>query len=136
MKSLMLIALLTAGTIAANAQTIARADQTVNGKIPVSETPAMPVVSGNNNNTRVVYTQDAMSFINMRVKDQWAYFDNIDGLGVIKVHVTNVSGREVFSRKLADKANAIDISKLSKGLYFITLISENTENRKAFTLNL
>jgi len=136
MKSLMLIALLAAGTISANAQTVAYAHQTVNGKIPVSETPATPVVSGNSNSRVSYINQDAMSFINMRVKDQWAYFDNIDGLGVLKVHVTNASGREVLNRKLSDKTNAIDISRLTKGLYFITLISENTESRKAFTLNL
>ncbi len=129
MKSLTLIAILTAATLTANAQT-------VNGKIPVSETPATPVVAGNNT-AKVVYTnQDGMSFINMRVKDKWAYFDNIDGLGQIKVHVTNASGREMFTRKLEGKSNAMDISTLSKGLYFITLINENTENRKAFTLNL
>jgi len=129
MKSLTLIAMLIAATLTANAQT-------VNGKIPVSETPATPVVTGNNT-TKVVYTnQDGMSFINMRVKDKWVFFDNIDGLGQIKVHVTNASGREMFTRKLEGKSNAMDISTLSKGLYFITLINENTENRKAFTLNL
>lgn len=129
MKSFMLICLLSTMTIAAQAQS-------VNNKIPVSETPATPVITGNTASKPVYAGQDGMSFINMRVKDNWAFFDNIDGLGLINVHVTNASGREVLSRRISGKTNAVDVTALKKGLYFITLISENTENRKAFTISL
>lgn len=132
----MIIMLLTAATITANAQTVARADQAVNTKAPVSEMAATPVVTGNNNSKVAYANQDAMSFINMRMKGNWAYFENIDGLGVIKVYVSNAGGREMFTRKVSGKSNAVDMSTLSKGMYFITLINENTDSRKAFTLNL
>ncbi|PZF74400.1 T9SS type A sorting domain-containing protein [Taibaiella soli] len=90
------------------------------------------------NDKKLVYVNNtnALSYVNLHVKDNLAFFDNLGDFNALKVHVTNADGKEVVNQTISTKYNAFDISRLAKGLYFVTLINENTDSRKAFTLNL
>jgi biopolymer transport protein ExbD len=105
--------------------------QSVNVNVKPSEKDATSA------DKKVVYvnSNDAMSYISLRVKDNLAYFDNL-GENSLRVHVTNASGKEIVSRKIDTHSNAFDISAFSKGLYFVTLVNEDNDARKSFTLNL
>jgi len=121
-----LIAILCASMLAISATA-----QSVNVKVNGAD-PA----SGNDKKVVYVNNNNALSFVNLHVKDNLAFFDNLGDLNALKVHVTNAEGKELVSQSISTKYNAFDISRLPKGLYFVTLINENTDSRKAFTLNL
>ena len=95
-------------------------------------------VSDNASDKKIVYvtSQNRISIIKMQTKENIAYFSNIEPGARYQLHVTTDKGREVLQMKINSKFNGFDISKLSKGLYFVTLIDEDNESRKAFTLNL
>lgn len=123
-----LIAILCASMLAISATA-----QSVNVKVNAA---AADPTSGNDKKLVYVNNNNALSFVSLHVKDNLAYFDNLGELNALKVHVTNAQGKELVSQSISTKYNAFDISRLPKGLYFVTLINENTESRKAFTLNL
>lgn len=107
--------------------------QTVNVNVKPSEKDA-----SSSTDKKVVYvnTNNAFAYVSLRVKDNLAYFDNIGDMSNLRVHVTNSNGRELVNQKINGRSNAFDISSLSKGLYFVTLINEESDARKSFTLNL
>ena len=82
-----------------------------------------------------VYSDNMLAQATMSVKENKAFFGNIDGISVLKVFVTDTEGEVVYSGSLNKKNNAINIKSLRKGLYFVTLLSEKTDHRKSFTLN-
>ncbi|XZF14156.1 T9SS type A sorting domain-containing protein [Chitinophagaceae bacterium MMS25-I14] len=104
--------------------------QSVNVATPISDNAAA--------DKKVVYvnSQNRASFIKMQTKENIVYFTNIDPAARYQLHVTNDKGREMLQMKITAKYNGFDITKLSKGIYFVTLIDEENESRKAFTLNL
>lgn len=131
MKKLFFFSLL--AILCASMLAISATAQSVNVK--VNAATADPT-SGNDKKVVYVNNTNALFYINLRVKDNLAYFDNIGEAASLKVHVTNAKGKEMISQSISIKYNAFDISRLPKGLYFVTLINENTDSRKAFTLNL
>ena len=104
--------------------------QSVNVATPVSDHAAA--------DKKVVYvnSQNRITLVKMLTKDNLLYFSNIDPAASYQLHVTNGKGSEVMRMKITAKYNGCDIAKLSKGIYFVTLIDEDNESRKAFTLNL
>lgn len=74
-------------------------------------------------------------YIEMKSAGDKVFFTNLDGLSALKVVVTNSAGNELMQMKLSATANAVDCKKLKSGLYFLTLVNENTDQKKAFTLN-
>lgn len=127
MKSLLSL-LLMLGTFAiANAQSSFSQEEKSAGVSAGKATPA-----------KVVYVDrsaNPMARIEMSVADGWASFHNLDGMSGLRVYVTNGNGNVEIDRKISGERNAIELSKLRKGLYFVTLINEATSERRSFTLN-
>jgi hypothetical protein len=97
------------------------------------------VSTGNTTTTPAVKTvfitpANQWQHIEMKVNADQVYFTNLDGLGSLKVHVTNSDGVETMKIAVNSETNAINCKKLKSGLYFLTLVNENTDEKKAFML--
>lgn len=130
MKSLLSL-LLMLGTFAiANAQSSFSQEEKSAGATTAKAEKATP--------SKVVYVDrsaNPMAGVEMKVADGWASFHNLDGMSGLRVYITNGNGNVEIDRKLSSERNAVDINRLKKGLYFVTLINENTSDRRSFTLN-
>ena len=123
--------LLAATTIGAQAQTaMAAAGEKPSGTTNIPASTGAPAKN-------VVYLTPAnqWSLIEMKVAGDMAYFNNIDGLSSLRVFITNGDGAAQMDMKINSQANGINIKRLKKGLYFLTLVNEATEDKKAFMLN-
>jgi len=86
--------------------------------------------------TRTVYITPANRWqqIEMKTDIDQVYFTNLEGLGNLRVYVNNSDGVEKMRMNVNAETNAINCKKLKSGLYFLTLVNENTEEKKAFML--
>lgn len=80
-----------------------------------------------------ITTANQWQHIEMKTSGDRFYFTNTDGLSALKVYVTNSDGVEKMQVKLT-AGNAVNCKKLKAGLYFVTLVNENTDEKRAFTL--
>ena len=93
---------------------------------------------GNNKTTpsaTIVYA-DPSSLENtlMTQVEKHIVFTQLPPAKSLMVRVTDANGNQVISKKISDKKNVVDISRLRKGMHFVTLISEQTNKKKSFTL--
>jgi hypothetical protein len=77
----------------------------------------------------------SMDYMTMNVQDNAVVFDNMPNLNSITVHITTANGDEVITKKITAKNNKVSISRLRKGVHFITLTTDNSDSRRSFTLN-
>lgn len=135
MKRILLIAglfLLAANITFAQDAAMAAADKTGTKIINTSagSTTAKPVAG----KTVYITSANRWQYIEMKMTGDQVYFTNLDGLGNLKVYVNNSDGVEKMQMNVNADANAINCKKLKSGLYFLTLVNENTEEKKAFML--
>src|SRR4051812_24937733 len=118
MKHILLSCFFAAGIYAANAQATAQlpTDGTTNETAPKAAPAA---------NTVYVTPQNQWGLIDMKVSDNTAWFYHINGLSDLRVYVTDNEGRVQIDQKLGEKTNGVDVSRLRKGSYFVTLINQN-----------
>lgn len=133
MKSLLSIAALSLTAFSAVAQTaehaIAKAD------IPEVATVMAAVAPATVTKTVYVPTDRSINTINMEAQGSLAVFSNLSANNRMTAYVTDAQGRETIMRNLSARNNTIDMNRLKSGLYFITLISETTADRKGFVFN-
>lgn len=137
MKHLLFSIILLCSAAGLQAQTEAYADASPLPKSGGTEATAAAAKKQNITMKDVIYVTPAnqWSLIDMKVAGDIAYFKNIDGLSSLKVFVTNSDGVSMMEARINAKANGINFKRLKKGLYFLTLVNETTDERKAFTLN-
>lgn len=85
----------------------------------------------------VIYVTPAnqWSLIELKSSGDVAYFENIEGLSHLKVFVTSNEGKALMDVKITAKANGVNFKKFGKGLYFLTLVNEATDEKRAFVFN-
>lgn len=132
MKHVLLSILFAVAGFAAQAQAPAYA-----AAQPKAEVTRTSVTNNTTPTKNVVYITAAnqWAIVDMKVSGEVAYFSNIDGMGSLRVIVTNSDGVEQINTKINADANGINFKRLKKGLYFLTLVNEATEDKKAFMLN-
>lgn len=95
------------------------------GPSPTEETPA-----------KLIYRNGpSIDYITMDVQKDFLLLDNVPNLNSIRLHITDAKGNERMSQKIETYSNKVNIARLPKGLYFVTIVSENSDNRKAFTFS-
>lgn len=135
MKRILLIAglFLLAGNIAF-AQDAVMADAGKTGTKIVSTSAGNTTANPAAAKTVYITQANRWQYIEMKMTGDQVYFTNLDGLGNLKVYINNSDGVEKMRLNVNADANAINCKKLKSGLYFLTLINENTDERKAFML--
>ena len=135
MKQLFLSIVLLFGAVNLYAQTEAFvATSAASGPSGSSTLPAKKQAIGMR---EVIYITPAnqWSLIEMKSFGDMVHFKYLDGMNDLKVIVTNSNGVSVMEMKVSAKANGINCKKLKKGLYFMTLVNDATDEKKAFMFN-
>jgi hypothetical protein len=117
--------MLVSGFATLNAQTYrnATAEETVSG-------PARAESA-----TNVIYADPyTFEYAEMTVENDQLHFVNLPSFAMT-MHITDANGNELATRKISRKNNIVNVSKLKKGIHFVTLTADNSYSRKAFTLN-
>lgn len=120
MKHLLLIGAIMTISAVAHAQNSTDFDEKATRK----KTKIIETVSNQFEGTEMVVTKEQTSFTNLpdMPKPTWAV-------------ITNSEGEFIKQSKIDPTNSVIDIHRLSKGLYFVTLVYRN-KSLKAFTLNV
>jgi hypothetical protein len=86
--------------------------------------------------SKIVYASPySLDYTTMTVDGNNLSFENLPQQGSLTLYITDSKGNEMMSQKLYSKRNTTNIARLKDGMYFVTLISENTTARKSFTLS-
>jgi hypothetical protein len=84
---------------------------------------------------KIVYiTPQSMEPVTMNDDGGSISFQNLPRIAMT-MHVTDERGNEIMRHSVSAKHNIVQLKKLGKGMHFVTLVSNNTDNRKGFTLN-
>ena len=120
-----------------NAQNQAMALAADESEASATTTVATTTTTSSKNTAPTVFINAAnqWKYIEMKTAGDKVFFTNLDGLSALKLVVTNSQGDELMRLGLSGAANAVDCKKLKSGLYFLTLVNENTDQKKAFMLN-
>ena len=85
--------------------------------------------------TKVVYASPySMDYMTMDVQDNKLQFNNVPDISMT-LHITDANGNELVNRRMTKRSAMADISRLKAGMHFVTIISDNSNTRKVFTLN-
>lgn len=132
MKRFMLLMLLSASAVTvAQAQTFSNTGSGTNHINMEDEQEAGPSKKEASN---IVYENPSIDQTSMDVQENTLSFLNLPE-NSMTLHITDANGNELITKKLTKKNSTADITRLKKGMHFVTITSDNTDNRKSFTLN-
>lgn len=122
MKQLLITVMLLAGFTAAQAQATAMSRNREQS-------------NSDNYRSRTVHVNE-FSNTEMTINDGIISFSDLPDLKhPINAVVTNTDGEQVRQARISPQQNTLNIKRLHKGLYFVTLIYK-THSKKGFTFNL
>lgn len=135
MKRFTLIFAMLTATVAVYGQTYSNTGSGVNKIDTKAEEEEASGPSRSDAVTKIVYTSPySMDYTTMDVQDNKIQFNNLPDIAMT-LHITDANGNELISRRLSKKSAIADISRLKSGMHFVTIISDNSNTRKVFTLN-
>jgi hypothetical protein len=125
MNKLFLTMVFCAGIITANAQPSYNA-ASANG---------IPSRNGDNEEIVAVSLKDPLAAVDFSLKNKIITFTGLPADKHLRVYITNADGEEEYNKKLSADNSTINVSKLDKGLHYITILSKDNK-RKGFRINL
>ena len=132
-RSYLIFALLIAGNTAF-AQNYTNTGSGVN-KVDIKDDEETTGPSRSDAVTKVVYANPySMDYMTMDVQDNKLQFNNVPDISMT-LHITDANGNELVNRRMTRRSAMADISRLKAGMHFVTIISDNSNTRKVFTLN-
>jgi len=130
----LLLVFVIAGLSAANAQNFTNTGSGVN-QIDKDDERENAGPAKSDPAPKVIYSDPySMEHITMEQEENAIRFDNLPDIAMT-LHITDGNGNEVLTKKLSKKNGTADVKRLRKGIHFVTLMSDNTNSRKSFTLN-
>ena len=89
----------------------------------------------NSNRSETVQPYSEFDAVEMATEDGWLSFSSLPPIrGAIYAIVTNGDGEQMKQVRISGEYNTVDVHRLHKGLYFITVVYRN-KGRKTFMLN-
>lgn len=133
-RSTLLLVFVIAGFSAANAQNFVNTGSGVN-QVDKDDERENAGPAKSEPSPKVIYSDPySMEHITMEEEENAIRFDNLPDIAMT-LHITDGNGNEVITKKLSKKTGGANVKGLKKGIHFVTLTSDNTNNRKTFTLN-
>lgn len=133
MKRIILAALVIFGAASVQAQSNIHAQASTVKTVAVEDEeetdpePAKPAA-------KALITAETIENASMTMEEGKIVFEHLPVSNDITLHITDEQGREVITKRVNGKRNSVDISRLRKGMHFVTLTSDSNGNRKTFTL--
>ena len=130
-KFIIATTLFVATAVIANAQTLASAAPIADleKKEATTAPPAAPAPT-------IKYEAPTVQTATMNVESGYVYFTNMPERGDINMYLTDARGNIVNKKIINSRRSKVDISRLDKGVHFITLQSDYTGLKKTFMLSL
>ncbi len=125
MNKLILMIVLIAGIISANAQPAYNA----------ANANSINSNSNDNEEMSIAAKQNPLASVEFNLKNNIITFTGLPADKHLRAYISNADGEEEYNQKLSIQSNTIDAKQFAKGLHYITIITRDNK-RKGFRLNL